>query len=48
MKVSMDSKSIKQKETVKTIIFSVIALVYAMYQIGEGVGKALHYLSIHF
>lgn len=48
MKATMDSKSIKQKEIVKAIIFSTVALVYIAYNMGAEFGKALHQLAINF
>lgn len=47
MKAAIDSKTIKQKETVKTIIFLSIGIVYVVYNLGLIFGKAMHQLAIN-
>ncbi|SMC64664.1 hypothetical protein [Cellulophaga tyrosinoxydans] len=45
MKVSINQSSIKQKEIVKVVIFSIIILGYALYQAGYALGKLLYHLA---
>jgi hypothetical protein len=45
MKVSINQSSIKQKEIVKVVIFSIIILGYLVYQVGYALGKMMFHLG---
>tara|TARA_R110002033_G_scaffold47786_2_gene93111 strand:+ start:12750 stop:12890 length:141 start_codon:yes stop_codon:yes gene_type:complete len=45
MKVSINTRSIKQKEIVKATIFTVVILGYVLYQAGYAIGKLIYHLG---
>lgn len=45
MKVSINTTSIKQKEIVKAVIFSVVIAGYGLYHAGFAIGKLIYQLG---
>lgn len=46
MKVSMNKKSIKQKEIVKVTIFSMVLGGYVLYKAGYALGELIYQISL--